>query len=389
MQPSGVTTFVRQMVEGFGKHGDDFKLVEIPDLNRSAKDGQLAMVAQNPVGSTRLPSPASHLTSRFSRLTSLPLALSYLRQLGRDVRRVWQVRKQIGRRIIVTNDFGCETLPIALRMAFPFSRIVAISHTHPGQDEAALHPVRRWVEKLCLWSISETLFNSAASRTLWIQKLGVKTIPGKVVYLGTESPDLTLPDDYPPKPVGTVDFLCVARFAPWKGQLNLVRAWALLQGRQPDNLTASSPLPNARLILVGDGPCLDTVRQEAEHAGLGTTVVFMGARPHASGYFNGADVGVLLSSEPEAFGLSLLEAMSRGKPILASRIGGIPEIVVDGETGLLVEPGDCEKTSEYVCQLTASTETRQRLGKRGAKRWSDVFTVDKMIDRYEFYFAGK
>jgi glycosyltransferase involved in cell wall biosynthesis len=149
---------------------------------------------------------------------------------------------------------------------------------------------------------------------------------------------------------------------------------------------APPPPPKARLILIGDGPCFEEVRRDAEEAGLGAQVVFMGGRPNADRYFNGADVAVLLSSEPEAFGLTLLEAMSRGKPVLASCIGGIPEIVKDHETGLLVTPGEAEMAASAVCSLANSAMDRQRLGKNGRKRWEEYFTVERMIHGYAVYF---
>ena len=325
--------------------------------------------------------------------------LSYGAQLLRDIHRVWRVRIQIGRRVIVTNQFGCETLPVALRMVFPFSRIVAISHTHPGQEKAAAHPVRCFVERLCYWSLNDILYNSDSSRREWGNKLNIPASKGQVIHLGTESPDLSVPDDYPARSIGVVDFLCVARFVSWKGQGNLVRVWSDVQRQssikaplhnnlttqQPDNLTTDR---GARLIFIGDGPCLDAVRRDADEAGLGSCVVIMGGRPNADRYFNAADVAVLFSSEPEAFGLTLLEAMSRGKPVLASRMGGIPEIVVDGETGLLVSPHDDEKVADCVCALAASATERQRLGSNARKRWEDHFTVERMICRYESYFMG-
>lgn len=409
MQPSGVTTFVRQIAEGFAKYGDRFKIVEIPHGDYQSSSKGRETIDFRPQTSDLIPRGARQLQEatnenkgekkRRRKSESSFLALGYLKLLWIDLRRVWAVRRECRKRIILTNQFGCETLPIALRLVFPLSRIVAISHTHPGSGEGVSHPVRRWVETVCYWSVNDILFNSESSRCEWRVKLGLHDVKGRVIHLGTAPPDLSAPTDYPQRAPGTVDFLCVARFAGWKGQGNLVRVWQDVQqqlsSREPSPKQLSTQQPNnvatdkrARLIFIGDGPCLDEVRRDAELAGLGKAVVFMGPKPGADRYFNLADVAVLLSTEPEAFGLTLLEAMSRGKPILASRIGGIPEIVIEGETGLLVDPFNIAKTVEAVRDLAASVSKRQRMGVNGQKRWNEQFSIQQMIVRFETYFMG-
>ncbi|MEI8138432.1 MAG: glycosyltransferase family 4 protein [bacterium] len=409
MLPSGVTTFVRQMADGFCEYGDSFRVVEIPHGNyepevsgAQCRAGVLTgMVGKSAAEDSRyyknredsesgahvgpVTPPATDeraplgtaATTVHIKPVSLSLFWGYLKLLWIDIRRVWAVRGQCRHRFILTNQFGCETLPVALRLVFPLARIVAISHTHPGNGAEANHWVRRWVERACYWSLNDILYNSGSSRREWAGKLGLPSSKGRVIHLGTEPPDLSIPDDYPSRQEGIVDFLCVARFVSWKGQGSLIRVWreVIKRGERC-----------ARLVLIGDGQCLDAVRRDAEEAGLGSCVVFMGGRPNADRYFNAANVAVLLSSEPEAFGLTLLEAMSREKPVLASRMGGIPEIVVHEETGLLVSPNDYEKVADGVCYLTSSVVERQRLGKNGRQRWEDCFTVERMIRRYESYF---
>ena len=390
MQPSGVTTFVRQMANGFERRGDHFRIVEIPHGSYEPADRE-AYVAPGHAARNACGRPAALSATLWAgiavaggpptmRAKPIFVFFGYLKLLWVDFRRVWAVRAQCKHRIILTNQFGCETLPVALRLVFPFARIVAISHTHPGHGVEAVHWVRRWVEQACYWSLTDILYNSDSSRREWAGKLGVTTSKGGVLYLGTEPPNGSVPSDYPERQPDTVDFLCVARFVSWKGQGHLIRVWQKVISRGERR---------ARLIFIGDGPCLDVVRRDAEEAGIGCHVIFLGAKPNADRYFNAADVAVLLSSEPEAFGLTLLEAMSRGKPVLASNIGGIPEIVVDGDTGILVNPHEDERGADGVCLLTASASERQRLGSNARKRWDDHFTVERMVCRYESYFMGQ
>jgi glycosyltransferase involved in cell wall biosynthesis len=378
MRHSGVATFVRQMASAYGKDAGRFRVVEIPHDDYQPAPDNPSLDASAPAAS---PASTPCLRARAkARIPAALLALGYLRALGRDIRRVRRAREQCRGRIILTNEFGCETLPIALRLAFPFARIVAISHTRPGQRPDADHPVRRWVERMCYRSVSDVLFNSDASRREWARKLRVANIKGRVVHLGIGTPELAVPADYPGRLDGTVDFLCVSRFAAGKGHINLVQAWRMALDRGAKN---------ARLILVGDGDCLDAVKQAVKEQGLDSSVIFMGARDEGACYFNGADVAILLSTEPEAFGLVLLEAMSRGKPVIASRLGGIPEAVADGETGLLVDPFDIPAVADAICRLAGPAGERMQMGGKGRARWAAYFTVDQMVQRYESMLGGE
>jgi glycosyltransferase involved in cell wall biosynthesis len=382
MSPSGVTTFVRQMTEGFGKYGNRFRVVEIPHGNYEPTMSEAPCGAGIPAG-VGVKSEAGNILAR--RPVALFLALGYLKLIWIDVRRVWAVRGQCRHSIILTNQFGCETLPIALRLVFPFARIVAISHTHPGQGSESDHWVRRWVERICYYSLSDVLFNSNASRQQWGQKLKVKRGIGQVVHLGTEPPDIEVPLDYPYKKAGTIDFICIARFVHWKGQMNLVRAWALLKEKLLSSCRIGELLRGVgqvRLIFVGDGECFEEVRDEAIRLGLEDRVIFLGHRPRADIYLNGADVAILASTESEAFGLVLLEAMSRGMPVAASKLGGIPEVVEDEESGLLFDPYNLDSIIDVVTRLAGSKTERVRLGENGRKRWGHQFTIEHMVARY-------
>lgn len=363
MNLGGTGTFIRQLSCLRLKHPDLFRVVELSPAEALKR---IPVVATLP-----------KLQTTHNRESAVRLGLGYVQELWRWINDIVRVRAQLGSGIIVTNDFGCEVGPVALRLVKPFSRIVAISHTHPGQTKEARHWVRRWVERLCYWFVSDILFNSNSSRLEWACKLGVREIKGRVVPLGTNVPDLSLPQDYPKKPAGVIDFVCVARFVGWKGQSNLVDAWAKV---------VAGGVRNVRLVLVGDGPTWAAVQQQVMALGLTDQVLLLGARPQAGAYFNGADAALLMSREPEAFGLVLLEAMSRKVPVLASRLGGIPEIVQDGVTGLLVDPEDTMRIAESVCRLVSDEGLRRQLGANGYARWESEFTSEHMLSRYYHYF---
>jgi len=364
---SGLSTYIGAICGLFSRDGFDPEIVEIPGESASA-GGEKAL---------ERPHRRDRGDEKPSVRFACRLALGYVTMLWRDFRFLWQARKRLLGRIVITNEFGCEVLPIALRSVLPFSRIIAISHTHAGMKAGAQHPVRRIVEKLCHACVSDVIYNSYALKDEWRKKLHLKRSRGTVIWHGIDEPDLTLPADLPRREGETIDFICVARFVYWKGHKNLLKAWKAARDTTAKKI---------RLILVGDGAAFDETREFARRLGLGGDVIFLGARERGARYFTGGDVGVLLPIEPEAFGLVLLEAMSRGKAVIASRIGGIQEVVEDGQSGILVDPFNSEEVAGAIRRLAESPQERLRMGRYGYARWRRHFTVDRMLDDYEAYF---
>lgn len=371
---SGVATFIREIMSVWGAAGK-CQLVGLPGgpPPSGVKEDKKNRHQQCTVETAT--TTQERLTTTGRVLAGVKLLGGYLKLLLEDVVAVWRVRKELRGRIIITNDFGCETLPLALRLVFPAGTIVAMSHTHPGQDPAAEHLVRRCVEKLCAWAPSKVVFNSFASQRMWTDRLN-RTLHSEVVHLGISEPDLRLPDDYPVKRDDCVDFVCVARFVAWKGHQQLVEAWraALLQG-----------LKHSRLILVGDGNMWPQIKTYLSKHGLESSVLMLGAKKDGPRYFNGADVAVQLSVEPEAFGLVALEAMSRHKSVLASDLGGLGEIIKDGVTGVLVDPRLLTSVAKMILDLANNRELRTQLGREGHHHWRANYTNTIMAANLEKY----
>lgn len=166
---------------------------------------------------------------------------------------------------------------------------------------------------------------------------------------------------------------CAARAAPEKGIEHLLRGFDLACGRR------GSPLP--RLVFFGDGPDLDRLRgiaAELEHADL---VDMPGYYPAAADLLAGADVCVVPSVWEDALPLAVLGAMARGCPVLASRVGGVPEMIVDGESGLLVPPGDDSAIANALVHLLANQTLRRSLGRAARARVEERFRPEEQIRR--------
>ena len=160
--------------------------------------------------------------------------------------------------------------------------------------------------------------------------------------------------------------LFVGRLAKKKGVDYLIRAF-------PDVLARH---PNARLVVVGDGPCRGELEALSSHLQLGDRVRFAGAQPpaalprlyRASGVFVLPSV-VAMSGDTDGLPVVLLEAMAAGCPLVGSAVGGIPDVMINGRTGLLVEPGEPPALAAAINQVLDSPAEASRMGAL-AQRWA-------------------
>jgi L-malate glycosyltransferase len=142
---------------------------------------------------------------------------------------------------------------------------------------------------------------------------------------------------------------------------------------------------NIRLVMVGDGSERTNAEHRARCLGVYDSCSFVGKQPHIVDYLSIADV-LLLPSEQESFGLAALEAMACEVPVVASRVGGVPEVVTDGETGFLSEVGDVEKMANDVVQLVKHPELKRQMGKRARESAISRYSTDIIIPQYiDFY----
>jgi len=208
---------------------------------------------------------------------------------------------------------------------------------------------------------------SQALRDELVSEMGLRPEKIQVIYNGIEFTPYIGPKPHEGIRIGTV-----ARLAPQKGVDHFLRAAALVKKR----------FPEAEFKVIGDGPNRYWLDMIVREHGLEDCVEFMGFRRDALQVAAGWDVFVLASTR-ETFGLALAEAMSQGVPVVASDIGGIPEIV-DGETtGLLAEVGNAEDFAENICRLLEDPELAGRIGKAGNEFVRASFTSEGMMEEIQ------
>ncbi|MBN1123229.1 MAG: glycosyltransferase family 4 protein [Anaerolineae bacterium] len=137
-------------------------------------------------------------------------------------------------------------------------------------------------------------------------------------------------------------------------------------------------VPDAVLLIVGDGDQRSEMQALAESLGISEAVTFAGWVPQAYKLMPACDA-IAMPSRWEGFGLVALEAMGSSRPLIASRVSALPEIVVDGETGLLVPPDDPAALAKAITPVLSDRPLALRLGEAGYRRLVEQFSVDKMI----------
>ena len=182
----------------------------------------------------------------------------------------------------------------------------------------------------------------------------------------------------PPPPLpGAPRLAVVGRFVPIKGHDVLLRALARVRQQ----------LPEVTLEIAGDGPLEPELRATVSRLGLGERVSFLGRVAPPGPVFERAEV-VVVPSFGEGFGMVVLEAMERGRPVVASDVGGLPEIVADGRTGLLVPPGDPEAFAAAIVELAGDQARAADMGAAGRTRALAEFSQERCTDRIEAIYGA-
>jgi phosphatidylinositol alpha-1,6-mannosyltransferase len=252
---------------------------------------------------------------------------------------------------------------------------------------------RYWHLRLVRWPILALLnqarflmVNSDFTRRQYLER-GVRANQRFVrVYPGVEAERFAAAAD--PQPIvrrhglaGKAVILTVARLIEWKGQDMVIRAL-------PRVLAA---VPNAVYVVVGQGSYLETLRRLTAELGLAEQVIFAGLIPDEELplFYAAADVVVMTSREIrpgmpiEGFGMVYLEANAAGRAVVGTRLGGAPEAVLDGITGLLVDPTDPTRIAEAIVRLLTNPDLAGQMGQAGRARAMHEFTWENQVGRLQ------
>lgn len=173
-----------------------------------------------------------------------------------------------------------------------------------------------------------------------------------------------------------VVFGTVARLEPIKGLKYLIEAMA----------SVYQAIPASKLLIIGDGQERQFLEAAAQTLNLDKAVIFAGHRENVAQLMQVMDIFVLPSLN-EGMGRVILEAMAFAKPVIATKTGGIPELVIDGKTGRLVEPGMSHSLAQAMIQLGTDKNLRIKFGLSGKELLKDTYTLEHMVKKIENLYS--
>jgi glycogen(starch) synthase len=205
-----------------------------------------------------------------------------------------------------------------------------------------------------------------------VRKLVPEVVPRSSAILNGLAPPKLPP---PPVPMDPPRLLCLGRLTHQKGFDLAISAFSVIRDR----------FPHARLTIAGEGPERSSLEEQAARLGMSHAVDFVGwiapgRIPEAIG---SAAIVLVPSRGGEAFGLVALQAAQMGRPVVAARVGGLPEIVAHGETGLLFEPEDPAAMAGAIAWLLERLEAISRFGRAGRERALERFTGERYLNEYD------
>lgn len=171
-------------------------------------------------------------------------------------------------------------------------------------------------------------------------------------------------------------FGIVGRLTPPKDHSTFLKAAELILQKAPQ----------ARFLIVGDGPLRKDLALQAQKIGLGEALIFTGLRKDIPAVLAALDV-LVFSSLWEGLPVALLEGMSAARPVVATAVGGIPEVVVPDKSAFLVPPGDADALAQACLRLASDSATRRSMGQAGLERVVARYSLDVMIDRTAVLYA--
>lgn len=296
----------------------------------------------------------------------------------RDVRAFVQILRLIRRERYDIVHTHVSKAGVLGRLAARMAGVPVIVHTHHGRivellDSGIMAGLLLRCERLAA-RVSSQLVAVSADTEQYLRdlRIGVEATR-RIVYNGVDEERFR--NEGTPRGDGPLIGV-VASVIKDKGADVVLSALPLIRER----------VPAARLRFVGGGPMLGVLAERVDALGLGDTVELVGhaddVRPHLADF----DL-VVLASRREGLPLVLLEAMAMGRPVVATTVGGTPEVVLDGETGLLVPPGDWRALADAIVRVLSDTERARRMGEAGRQVVEERFRLSQMVGRIDSMYS--
>lgn len=324
---------------------------------------------------------AAHLQERQVRIVSIDAAASQSRfQTPALVTAIRDMRPHV----VHSRNWGAIEAVLAARLTRA-PLVVHSEHGYDAQSGSGESRRRRYLRRLAFALADRVVTVSGQLRAVHAERTGFPARKITVIHNGVDcarfSPDVSVREsirrelDLPPT---TFCIGCVANLLPVKDHMTLLQSLRTLDQRGRD----------WRLLLVGEGPeraALEAFVQA--QAGWRERVSFLGSSNRVPALLRAMDTFVLPSTA-EGICNSLLEAMATGLPVVATAVGGNPEVITDGESGLLFRSGDVERLGHHLAQLRAAPESRARFGAQAVQRVRREFSLDSMVRAYEGLYAS-
>lgn len=304
------------------------------------------------------------------------------KQEGNDFRvhwRLWRLLRKLRPAIVHTYNLPALECALTAFLAGAPVRVHA-EHGRSATDPRGVNRKHNLLRRL-LAPVIDRFIPVSRDLQQWLTKtVGVSPRKIELIVNGVDDTVFKPVSPKPPLPVdgfASADSFVignVGRVEPVKDQAALLEALAALR-----NLRANAA--KARLVIIGNGPLLPALRLRAEALGVADQVWFPGARADVANIMRSFDVFVL-SSRAEGMPVTLLEAMATALPIVATEVGGIPEVIQDGVNGFLVPPGEPQRIAQALAAYLDDAVLARRHGEQGRLRVEREFSLVRMVAAY-------
>ncbi len=278
--------------------------------------------------------------------------------------------------IIHTHGYFASTFG---RLAAILARIsVVITHVHSTYHDYGKR--NRLIERVLSYFTDRIICISRAVETFVTVDEGIRKIKTCLIYNGVDFP-VSIDADRCRREVrnslgidaAAIVITVVASLTANKGHRLLLEAFAQVFRTHP----------TVRLAIVGGGPLRQEIEAAARKLAIDQSVSLLGVRNDVFELLRASDIFVLPSQNREGLGVALIEAMAAGLPVIGTNLGGIPEIIVEGENGFLVAPGSPGQLADALVKLVDNQGLRVSMGRRGRELYEEKFTLSEMIHRIE------